>query len=155
MFQLLILVSSSDIKYACKCLAFITISFTAMKTIFQGALCCKRQPPQPNESQYAPVSTIEAQVLNERSNPGFETIGTTDTNPNYRIGTNHVFDLSFLQPFVSCVQANPNLKLSCSFSSNGIPTIEVLPINWMRPIYQNEASAPPPNYSDACAMPRV
>ena len=134
-------------------MALATISFTILKTIVQGALCCQARPSQQNGSQYALVNnTIEAQVTNERSNPGFESIDIIDASSS--VGRNHIIDLSFLQPFVSCVQANPNLKLSCSFSSNGIPTIEVLPMNRMRPICDNEASAPP-NYSDACAMSRA
>jgi len=98
----------SDIKYACKCLAFITISFTVLKTIFQGALCCKRESRRDGR-QYSAISTIEAQMANEMSNPGFDT-DAIGTNANSSIFTDRVFDL-----LVGCVQANPNLRATFTF----------------------------------------
>ena len=86
------------------------------------------------------ISTIEAQVTNEMSNPGFNTEA---------IDTNRFFDL-----LVRCVQANPNLRATFTFPPNGVPTVDLTSMNQMRPIYNDEASAPP-NYSDVvCTMPR-
>jgi len=128
-------------------LAFITISFTVLKTIFQGALCCKRESRRDGR-QYSAISTIEAQVTNEMSNPGFDT-DAIGTNANSSIFTNRVFDL-----LVGCVQANPNLRATFTFPPNGVPTVDLTSTNQMRPICNDEASAPP-NYSDVvCTMPR-